>query len=119
VVLSAVPGPGQEFLGWSGDASGGENPLAISMTGDKVIVARFTARPELSVPPGLAGRKPEGFRLFLTGPAGSLYEIQASGSGLGAWSGIGRATNDLGTVQFLDPAASASARFYRAQKLVE
>src|SRR5208283_2211935 len=31
VALTAIPGPGQSFLGWSGDASGAQNPLNATM----------------------------------------------------------------------------------------
>jgi len=41
VTLTATPDTGSEFLGWSGDASGTENPLAVTMTGNKLISANF------------------------------------------------------------------------------
>ena len=41
VVLTAVPGTGSVFAGWSGDAGGSNNPLPVTMNANKNIVARF------------------------------------------------------------------------------
>jgi len=41
VKLTAQPGAGSVFAGWSGDASSAANPLQLTMTGDKVITATF------------------------------------------------------------------------------
>src|SRR5206468_1909827 len=43
VSLTASPTPGWAFSGWSGDASGANNPLRITMTTDKTITANFTS----------------------------------------------------------------------------
>jgi uncharacterized repeat protein (TIGR02543 family) len=42
VSLEAVPAEGYEFAGWSGDLSGDDNPTAITMDGDKSVVAGFS-----------------------------------------------------------------------------
>jgi len=42
VTLTPVPNPGFQFAGWSGDASGTANPLTVTMSADKKIVASFT-----------------------------------------------------------------------------
>ena len=42
VTLTVVPDAGFEFDGWSGDASGNENPLTITIDSDKTIAAIFT-----------------------------------------------------------------------------
>lgn len=42
VMLTPVPNPGFQFAGWSMDASGTANPLTVSMSTDKKIVASFT-----------------------------------------------------------------------------
>jgi uncharacterized repeat protein (TIGR02543 family) len=39
--LTATPGPGYRFTGWTGDASGTENPLTITMDADKTVGATF------------------------------------------------------------------------------
>ena len=41
VTLTAVPGANSVFAGWSGDASGSNNPLQLTMNGNKNVVARF------------------------------------------------------------------------------
>jgi uncharacterized repeat protein (TIGR02543 family) len=43
VSLTAVPATGWVFSGWSGDASGANNPLTVVMSADKAITANFTA----------------------------------------------------------------------------
>ncbi|WP_114782243.1 InlB B-repeat-containing protein [Botryobacter ruber] len=43
VTLTATPATGFSFDGWSGDATGTTNPLAVTMTGNKAITATFTA----------------------------------------------------------------------------
>ncbi|MGY3090398.1 putative repeat protein (TIGR02543 family) [Hymenobacter sp. UYAg731] len=43
VALTATPGTGYTFTGWSGDATGTTNPLTVTMTANKVITATFTA----------------------------------------------------------------------------
>lgn len=46
VTLQAVPNSGQTFTGWSGDASGTTNPLNVTMTASKTVVANFTGAVE-------------------------------------------------------------------------
>jgi len=46
--LEALPDPGYVFTGWSGDASGNDNPLTIVMDGDLTVGATF-ARAEIVV----------------------------------------------------------------------
>mgnify|MGYP003296014183 CR=1 FL=1 len=51
VQLIATPNSGYEFSSWSGDATGSNNPLSVSMTSDKNITANFTLIP-VGVGPG-------------------------------------------------------------------
>jgi C1A family cysteine protease len=44
VELTAVPNEGYEFLGWSGDVSGSENPTALVLDTDKSVSANFYFR---------------------------------------------------------------------------
>ena len=115
VTLTAVPDAGQSFLNWSGDASGTQNPLLVSMAQSRVITANFSSRPVLRVDrPGVEGWTPEGFRLTVMSDPQSVHEIRAS-TNLNVWTGIGRVTNDFGEVQFTDTnAPSWPARFYQA-----
>ncbi len=41
VTLTAQPAAGYSFVNWSGDASGGDNPTAITMNGSKAVTAQF------------------------------------------------------------------------------
>ncbi|QIL77940.1 hypothetical protein G7064_05245 [Hymenobacter sp. HDW8] len=43
VSLTATPAAGYTFTGWSGDATGTTNPLAVTMSANKSITATFTA----------------------------------------------------------------------------
>ena len=114
VTVTAVPGSGQTFTGWSGDASGSQNPLTVTMTQSKVIAANFTSRPTLSTVPPLNRMAEQGFRFSLTGELGMACRMDGS-SNLSSWVPLGWLTNDFGTSQFLDPAAlTNAAQFYRA-----
>lgn len=114
VTLTATPDPGQDFLGWSGAASGSQNPLTVTMNSNRVIGASFSKRPWLHGEGNPDLLSQEGFRLFLTGEFGGAYEIFWSGD-LSGWTLLGTVTNDWGTVQFTDGAArNLPQRFYRA-----
>lgn len=41
IAMTAVPPPGQRFIRWSGDASGSDNPLQITMDANKGVIAVF------------------------------------------------------------------------------
>lgn len=45
VTVTATPASGYLFTGWSGDASGSQNPLTVTMTGNKAVTANFSAVP--------------------------------------------------------------------------
>ena len=49
VTLTATPDEGYEFTGWSGDLSGTDNPVSITMDGDKEITALFTLIPSYTL----------------------------------------------------------------------
>ncbi len=42
VTLTATPGAGYVFSGWSGNASGSTSPITVTMDGDKSVTATFT-----------------------------------------------------------------------------
>jgi uncharacterized repeat protein (TIGR02543 family) len=48
VVLTATPAAGYRFSGWSGNAAGSTNPLAVSMTANKTIMASFSQIQQVS-----------------------------------------------------------------------
>ena len=112
--LQAVPDAGQDFLGWSGAASGNQNRLVVTMTSNVVLTASFTKRPQLSGEgyPELLSQ--EGFRVTLTGEWGTPYRIDGS-TNLVAWTPLTTLTNWFGTVQFTDgEGTNLPSRFYRA-----
>jgi hypothetical protein len=114
VVLQATPDAGQEFLGWSGSASGSENPLVVTMNSNMVITASFTKRPWLRGEGNPDLLSQDGFRLTLTGEFGAAYQILGS-TELSEWTLLGTVTNYWGTVQFTDGAGTnLPQRFYRA-----
>ncbi len=45
VELTATPSTGYTFTGWSGDATGSDNPLTVTMNSNKNITATFTINP--------------------------------------------------------------------------
>ncbi|MBJ7881500.1 InlB B-repeat-containing protein [Gelidibacter salicanalis] len=67
VVLTATPDNGYEFTSWSGDASGTNNPLTVTMNSDKNITANFTL---------VNNPNPQGINL---GSAGNFVVLSGSG----------------------------------------
>jgi hypothetical protein len=114
VKLAAVPDSNQSFLGWAGDASGTDNPLTLSMTTNKTVAAQFTKFPSLIASAGLTGLTPDGFRFLLSGESVAIYQVFSS-TDLFVWTTLGILTNQFGTIQFTDSAATNLLfRFYRA-----
>ncbi len=114
ITLMAVPDAGQDFVGWSGAASGAQNPLVFTINSNKVITANFTKRPRLQGQGEPAWLREDGFRLTLTGEFGERYRIDGA-TNLPHWTPLITLTNHYGTVQFTDPlATNAPQRFYRA-----
>jgi hypothetical protein len=114
VNLTAVPDAGKTFLGWSGDASGTNNPLSFSLTQSEVITANFSGTTRLFLNrPGGDGLSPQGFRFSLSSDQQAVFQIQSS-TNLSSWQNVGSVTNVSGTVQFTDPAATnASGLIYK------
>ncbi|MBI3853371.1 MAG: immunoglobulin domain-containing protein [Verrucomicrobia bacterium] len=112
VMLTAVPDTGRQFIEWSGDATGTNNPLIVVMNQSKTIMADFTGRPGLTV--AAEGLDEQGLHLMLTGDAGGHYRIDVS-TNLLDWIALLSLTNNAGTVPFIDPSATnSSLHFYRA-----
>ena len=114
VGLIPIPELGQEFIGWSGDAGGAQNPLLVSMIQSKAVTANFTKRPSLRDNTSLEGIVEDGFRFTLLGEFGARYTILGS-TNLADWSVAGAVTNTYGTVQFTDlVSTNLPRRFYKA-----
>ena len=111
---TARPAPGQEFLGWSGDALGTNSRLSIVMDSSKTITARFTRRPRLDIV-SCPGRPLDGvLQGILTGDMNQNYVIEASTAlGNGSdWSPVVTLTNSFGRVNFTN-VIDRERRYYR------
>ena len=116
VTLLAAPDVGQQFLGWTGDASGTNNPLTVTMSVSKVMTAQFTRRPALRLQPCSEPALEDGFQFLISGGFGAQYEIQRNDDWQG-WSLLGKVTNVFGVTQFNDPSATNQAhRYYRVSE---
>lgn len=100
-VVTAVADAGYEFAGWTGAASGNENPVSITMDSDKTVGAIFTQAQIYSVDILINGN---GFVTpDVNGEAtgGTTYQITAIpyiGSEFTSWSGSG--TGDESALSF-------------------
>jgi hypothetical protein len=110
VTLTAVPGPGQSFFGWTGAYMGMQTPLTMVMDGDKTIQANFeNYRIEL-LPLGLDNGI---FRLTLHGPVGLNYKLQGTRN-LVDWLDILTTNSMFNDIPLADPgAAGISYKYYR------
>ena len=113
VMLTATPGTGQTFLGWSGNASGTQNPLVVVMTQSKLIAANFSRRPRLDVNLCFGQPGNEAVQVTLTGELGAAYQFEGS-TNLTHWIPLATLTNVMGTVQYDDPSiTNLHHRVYR------
>ncbi|GAF79018.1 unnamed protein product, partial [marine sediment metagenome] len=55
VAITAIPDSGYAFSGWSGETSGSENPITITMDKDKSITANFIRQYTLTIAAGEGG----------------------------------------------------------------
>lgn len=119
VTLTAVPDAGQSFLSWSGDASGTQNPLTVTMTASKLVRANFTQSARLEVLNCGGAANGAEIQLLLTGEFGRTYVIEAATTltpGATDWSMMAEVTATHGAVQFNDPfVTNRTQRFYRAR----
>ncbi len=108
-VLFATARPGQQFLGWSGDASGTASPLLVSMNSSKVITGHFSKLAAFSAVPA------DGTILMnLSGVAGAVYRIETS-SDLSTWTPFTTVTNAFVPSMFSDALRKdVPFRMYRA-----
>jgi hypothetical protein len=93
VTLTAQPGPGSEFAGWSGDLQGLTNPTTLTMNSNRSVTASFDALPagffSLDVsadPEGSVGTSPAG-RVFAQGSVVTLTAEPDLYALFDGWSG--------------------------------
>lgn|GEM_PF-932053 len=117
VTITATPETNQVFLGWSGDASGTQNPLTISMGPSKTIYANFSKIYNFGFTPLTGLGLKAGFQLNLTGEIPVAYRFDAS-TNLTNWLPLITLTNYTGTLQYKDTnATNFNLRFYRGVPL--
>ncbi len=94
VSITATPNTGYEFTSWSGDASGTDNPLTISMNGNKTITANFI-RTQYTLSVGKIGEGTITQEVISSGKTSEEYNsgdvvrlkaIPSSGSIFNSWS---------------------------------
>jgi uncharacterized repeat protein (TIGR02543 family) len=93
VKVTAIPSLGSAFLGWSGAASGAQNPVSVVMDGNKALVAQFASvavvhhwlklevNGEGTTDPGA------GSHLYGYGEAVEVTATPAAGATFTGWSG--------------------------------
>jgi hypothetical protein len=118
VTLTALPDSGQVFAGWSGDATGIQNPITVLMDRSRVVTASFSNKPLLRANrPGLEGLTGDGFRFTLITDPQSTWQILGS-SNLTVWETIGSVTPAFNETQFTDSAANGLPRRFYSVKPV-
>jgi hypothetical protein len=115
ITLTAIPDQGQEFVNWSGDVTGSENPMNLTLTSDMSVTASFTSKSRLYVDsPRIEGMTPNGLRMTLRSVPPSQHDILGT-TNFDSWEYLGTVTNKFGEVQFTDPeVAPEGQKFYRA-----
>lgn len=103
VTLTAIPAPGYAFDHWSGDASGTDNPITVTIDSNKSVVAHFksiTYTLSVTVDPSGAGSvvllPPGG--TYAAGTAVALTAVPARGYSFEHWSGDASGTDNVATV---------------------
>lgn len=118
VTLTATPSAGFAFLGWNGDASGTANPLTVTMTAHKIIVANFTPTFTLTTSvtgEGSVSAKPAKAS-YVAGEVVQVTATPAAGSAFVSWSGVSSATTPTISVT-MDGNKTLTANFKRLRTL--
>ena len=121
VTITATPNPEYEFTGWSGGASGTDNPLTLVMTTDKSITASF-AKKKYALTVDVVGQGTVNEQVISAGKStdynsGSLVRltaVAATGWQFVSWSGISDSTDPIIEVLVTGP-KTATATFIRKQ----
>ena len=92
VTLTAAPAAGSQFGGWSGAASGTQNPVTVTMNGDRTVFVQFTRIPyTLTINKDGDGSgtvtKDPNQTIYYYGDVVTLTATPATGSSFDGWSG--------------------------------
>jgi len=120
VELRAIPAPGYEFVGWSGDAMGQGPATTITMDSDKSAVANFQIAEYLlttTVSPAEGGEISPTGGLYDNGSRLTLTATPAPGYEFIGWSGDANGQSPTVTVT-MDTAKSVGAEFERINQLL-
>jgi hypothetical protein len=113
VALTAIPEIGRQFLGWSDPAASTQNPLNVTIHGDKLISALFEKTPPtLTLWNCLARNISDSIHAVLWSELGEPFTLETS-SDLSNWSPVLHETNSFGRIQF-DLQPDGEHQFYRA-----
>ena len=109
-LLTAEPYYGQQFQYWTGDVTGTNNPLPVTLTTNMVVTAHFTQTPTLD-----ALAESSQMKLFLGEVSGVVYRLQAT-TNLTIWTDVAVITNYFGeTIYLKEPLDThVPCRLYRA-----
>ena len=112
VQLGAMPDDGWQFSGWSGDLSGTDNPVQLTMDSDKSVTATFTEVPPdqyaltvYTVGEGSVGLDPAG-GVYDEGTTVTMTAAPSAGYQLVSWFG----TNDDSATTLTNTVTMNSAR---------
>ncbi|NLD72420.1 MAG: hypothetical protein GX649_06850, partial [Chloroflexi bacterium] len=91
VTLTALPAAGWDFVGWSGDVTGTDNPTTITITGHNDVTATFEPADALAltvntVGQGTVARDPD-MAAYVAGTEVTLTAMPAEGWVFTGWSG--------------------------------
>ncbi|MBI5711134.1 MAG: hypothetical protein HZC42_12665 [Candidatus Eisenbacteria bacterium] len=122
VQLTAVPGTGWAFAGWSGDTSGTANPVTLTITGDRSVTAAFVD----VAPPTVLLTAPNGGEQWLEGSAypitwgvsdnGTVDSVNVDCSLHGAsgpWIAVARGLPNSGSYSWTVPAPASDSALVR------
>jgi hypothetical protein len=91
VTLQAIPAGGQQFVSWSGDVSGTNNPTTVVMNASKQVTANFAPQTGYVVNVTVNGSgtvtKSPDKPSYNPGESVTLTAVPASGYGFSGWSG--------------------------------
>lgn len=117
VTLTAVPRPGQSFLGWAGALQGLDPVNSLTMEQSRSAIAQFTERPRLTLVRIFDSSEPGAFRFRVDGEDAVQYAIESSPD-LRTWARIALVTNTFGsTVTRGLTGSGGGPLFYRVIRL--
>jgi hypothetical protein len=121
VTLEAVPPPGYIFANWSGDLSGSENPITITMDSNMEVTANFAQTTytltvdvgpgdgDIEVDGGIPSSYPDHYT-FAPGASVELEAVAASGYEFANWDG-NLSGSENPTIITMDPDMVVTASF--------